>query len=212
MACQRSLGISAVAYATVVWGLLPVVLKQLEMPTLAFATYRLWFGVLVYAGALLLVRRRLRWDVVRVCWPGGVLFAADLVLTFNAFRMTSAANSTIIGAIAPGFIALGAARWFGESFGRREAALMAASIAGVALVAVGSFGSPSWVPIGDLFAALSVLSWTAYWLFSKRVRTQLRVGTLEYMTTVIVFASVAVTALTLAAGVSLAPPEGADWV
>ncbi|MEX0834037.1 MAG: DMT family transporter [Actinomycetota bacterium] len=212
MSSRRALGIAAVGYATVVWGLLPIVLKQVEMPTLAFATYRLWFGILIYAVALLAMRRRLRWEVIRVCWPGGLLFAADLVLTFNAFRITTAANATIIGAISPVFIAIGAARWFGERIGRKEAMLMAASIAGVGLVALGSFGSPAWRPLGDAFAAASTLSWTGYWLFSKRVRTKLRVGTLEYMTTVMVVAGGAVTVVTVASGVSLAPPQGEEWI
>ena len=207
---RRSLGILAVSATTIAWGLVPLILKETRMPTMAFASYRLWFGVLVYALALLATGRRLRWPTIRSCALGGVFFAADISLSFSAFKLTTVANATIIGALAPIFIALGAARWFGERFERRDAGFVLASFLGVALVAAGSSGSASWSPLGDLFAALGVLTWTSYWLFSKRAR--LTTPTLEYMATVMLVAAVCVTSVTAAAGVSLSPPRGMDWV
>lgn len=206
---RRSLGILAVFATTIAWGLVPLVLKQTRMPTMAFASYRLWFGVLVYGLALLATGRRLSWPTIRSCALGGVFFAADVSLSFNAFKLTSVANATIIGALAPIFIALGAARWFGERFQPRDAGFVAASFLGVAMVAAGSSGSASWSPLGDLLAALGVLTWTSYWLFSKRAR--LTTPTLEYMATVMLVAAIVVTAWTAVAGVSLEPPRGMDW-
>jgi hypothetical protein len=46
---RRSIGILAVSATTIAWGLVPLILKETRMPTMAFASYRLWFGVLVYA-------------------------------------------------------------------------------------------------------------------------------------------------------------------
>src|SRR5919206_2852599 len=135
---RRSRGILAVSVTTVAWGLVPLVIKETSMPPLGFATYRLWFGVLVYGCALLATGRRPGWATLRACAPGGVLFAADISLTFTAFRLTTVADATIIGALAPVFIALGAARWFGERFSRRDVPYMLASFVGVAVVAVGS--------------------------------------------------------------------------
>jgi drug/metabolite transporter (DMT)-like permease len=207
---QRSIGILAVSATTIAWGLVPLVLKETRMPTMAFASYRLWFGVLVYGMALLATGRRLSWATIRSCAFGGVFFAADVSLSFNAFKLTTVANATIIGALAPIFIALGAARWFGERFHRRDAGFMVASFLGVALVAAGSSGSASWSPLGDLFAALGVLTWTSYWLFSKRARST--TPTLEYMATVMLVAAIVVTAVTAATGVPLEPPRGVDWL
>ena len=62
------------------------------------------------------------------------------MLSFAAFRLTSVANATIIGALAPVFITLGAARWFGERVERRDLLFVGLSFAGVAAVAVGSSG------------------------------------------------------------------------
>ena len=188
-----------------------MVFKETDMPVLAFATYRLWMGVLVYAVVFAVTGRRLTLTVMRACALGGVFFALDIAFTFSAFRLTSIANATIIGALAPVFIALGAARWFGERVQRRDLVLVGVTFVGVALVALGSSGSPTWSPLGDAFAAASVLSWTCYWLFSKRARTRADVGALEYMACVMTVAAAILTLLALAFGQSLAWPSRADW-
>src|SRR5687768_11948659 len=115
---RRSIGIALLSFTTVVWGLVPLVLKQVEMPTLSFASYRLWIGVALYVAIFLVTGRRLTWTTLRITVLGGVFFAADITLTFTAFRLTSVANATIIGALAPVFISLGAVRWFGERLDR----------------------------------------------------------------------------------------------
>jgi drug/metabolite transporter (DMT)-like permease len=207
---RRSLGIAAVALTTVIWGLVPLVLRRIAMPTLAFASYRLWMGVLVYAAVFAVTGRRPSWRVLKICALGGVFFGADVFLSFTSFRLTSIANATIIAALAPVFITLGAARWFGERVQRRDVLFVASSFAGVVAVAVGSAGSPSWSPLGDLAALASVFSWTAYWLFSKRARAS--VGALEYMAHVMFVAAIMITALGFATGTDMAPPRGMDWV
>lgn len=206
---RRTIGIGLLSFTTVVWGLVPLVLKQIEMPTLAFASYRLWIGVALYVVIFLVTGRRLTWRTLRLSALGGSFFAFDIVLTFTAFRLTSVANATIIGALAPVFITLGAVRWFGEALDRRDAIVIGSSFLGVALVAIGSQGSPNWSPVGDAAAGLSVLTWTAYWLFSKRARE--RVHAMEYMASVMLVSAVAVTAMSLVTRTSLRPPDASDW-
>ena len=207
---RRTLGIAAVSLTTLIWGLVPLILKRIEMPTIAFASYRLWMGVLVYAVIFAATGRRPSWRTLKTCALGGVFFGADIFLSFTAFRLTSVANATIIGALAPVFIMLGAARWFGERVDRRDLAWVALSFGGVAAVAIGSAGSPAWSPLGDLAAAAGVFSWTAYWLFSKHARAS--VGALEYMATVMFVAALLLTAAGFASRTSMAPPQGMDWV
>ena len=213
MPVHRTRGIAALSLVTVIWGFVPLVFKETDMPVLAFATYRLWMGVAIYAVVFVATGRRLPWRTLKVCALGGVFFACDVALSFAAFRLTSVANATIIGALAPVFITLGAARWFGERLQRRDLAMVAASFGGVALVALGSRGSPSWSPLGDAFALASVVSWTCYWLFSKRTRTSARepVGALEYMASVMTVAAIVMTGLALVFGQSLALPTRTDW-
>jgi drug/metabolite transporter (DMT)-like permease len=210
---HRSRGVAALSLVTVIWGMVPLVFKETDMPILSFATYRLWMGVLIYVVVFAFTGRRVSWATIKVCALGGVFFACDVALSFAAFRLTSVANATIIGALAPVFITLGAARWFGERVQRRDLIMVGASFFGVALVALGSRDSPSWSPLGDAFALASVVSWTCYWLFSKRTRTSSStpVGALEYMASVMTVAAVVMTGLALAFGQSLALPTKADW-
>jgi len=208
---RRTAGILAVSLTTVVWGLTPLVLKQTEMPVLSFAAYRLWAGVLIFAAVFAVTGRRLAWATLRTCALGGVIFTADVACSFLAFRLTSVADATIIGALAPVCIMLGAGRWFGERVGARDLVFVGISLVGVGLVAIGSAGTPSFDIRGDLFAATSVLTWTAYWLFSKRARGT--VGALEYMTSVMVVAAFLMTVLAVVTGDGLSPPPRAmDWL
>jgi drug/metabolite transporter (DMT)-like permease len=206
---RRTAGILAVSLTTVLWGLVPLVLKQTTMPALSFAAYRLWCGVLVFVVMFAVTGRRLSRATLRACALGGAFFAVDVACSFLAFQLTSVVDATIIGALAPVCIMFGAARWFGERVDRRNLVFVAASIAGVAIVAIGSSGSSSFSVWGDVFAAVSVVSWTAYWLFSKRARAT--VGALEYMASVMVVAAVLMTAMALVSGEGLTPPHGVDW-
>jgi drug/metabolite transporter (DMT)-like permease len=209
LADHRTAGVMAVSVTTVAWGLVPLALKQIHMPTLAFAAYRLMMGALVYAVVFAVTGRRLSWRVLRTCALGGVVFGADVALSFGAYRLTSVVNATIIGALAPVFITLGAARWFGERVERRDLLFIGLSFVGVAAVAVGSSGSPSWSPLGDGLAVIGIFSWTTYWLFSKRARRT--VSALEYMACVMLVAAIELTALGFATGTPMAPPRGTDW-
>lgn len=211
---NRSLGIAAVSLATLIWGFVPLILRSTDMPSMSFAMYRLWTGVAIYAVWFGVTRRRPSWATIRACALGGVFFAADISLTFAAFKLTTVANATIIGALSPVIIALAAARMFGERIDRRDLMLVGASFAGVVVVGIGSAGAPSWSPLGDALALLSTVSWAAYWLFSKRARNS--ATAVEYMASVMLVAAVVVTIVTIPSGLvggfSLAPPSGMDLV
>jgi drug/metabolite transporter (DMT)-like permease len=207
---QRNLAIAAVATATLIWGSVGVLVKTTAISGLTFAMYRLWLGVLLHLGVMAVMRRRLSWATFRVCAPGGALFALDIGLAFTAVKLTTVANAAIIGALAPVLIAFASARWLGERIGRREQVLAAASLGGVMLVTVGSSGSPAWSPVGDALAALSMLAWVAYWLFSRRARVQ--ASALEYMTSVMIAGAIVITPVALLrGGIPPAWPDAHDW-
>jgi drug/metabolite transporter (DMT)-like permease len=203
---RRGLGILAVGTTTLIWGIVPAFVKSTDTPPLTFAMWRLWAGAVVYQAILLAMRRRLPWATVRACALGGVLFACDLALGFTAWKHTGIANVAIISSLSPLLISFAAARWFGERFQRRNLTAAVVALGGVALVAVGSAGSPAWGALGDLLAAAGVLSWSSYWLFSKRARAT--VGPVEYMASVMLVAAATMTPLALLSGQAPAPPTG----
>ena len=103
---QRTLALVAVSATTIVLGAVGVFVKLTSLTGLTFAMYRLWLGVLVHLVALGVTRRRLSWTTFLVCAPGGVLFAADISLTFTSVKLTAVANAAIIAAISPIMIML----------------------------------------------------------------------------------------------------------
>jgi drug/metabolite transporter (DMT)-like permease len=207
---HRRTAIVAVSVTTVLWGSVGVFVKTTSITGLTFAMYRLWLGVGVHLLALAVLRRRLSWATFKACAPGGALFAMDISLGFTAVKLTTVANAAIIGALSPILILLAAGRMFGERPGPREHALVALSFVGVAIVAFGASGSPAWSPIGDLLALFGTLSWTAYWLFSKRARAS--ASALEYMTSVMLAGAIAVTPVALlVGGFPPVAPEARDW-
>ena len=207
---RRTAGILAVSATTVVWGVAPLILKQMHMPVLTFAAYRLWAGVAIFAVVFVVTGHRLTLATLRTCALGGVFFTADVACSFLAFRLTSVADATIIGALAPVFIMIGAGRWFGERVGRGDLVFVGLSLVGVVLVTIGSAGSPSFGVWGEIFAVIGVLTWTGYWLFSKKARAT--VGAFEYMGHVILIAAILMTVVALVSGEGLSPPiHAVDW-
>ena len=207
---RRGAGMGAVMVTAFAWACPPLIISETSMAPLAFAAYRLWTGVAIYAVMFAVTGRRLRWPTIKACAPGGLIFAADVGLAFTAFHFTSVADATIIGSLSTVTIVIGAAIWFGETLRRFSVILMAVSLIGVVFVALGSSGTPSFSLRGDLAALCSVFTWTAYWLYSKRARAT--VGALEFMATVMLVAAAAMTVVVPVTGGSLAWPDGQAWL
>jgi drug/metabolite transporter (DMT)-like permease len=180
-----------VAATVVTWGIVSPLLKAASVGGEALAFYRLWIGAL----ALLAIMRVLRRPIRSAFWPwglcAGALFGVNLICFVSSVKITTVANATLIGALQPAIVLVVAGPLFGERVTRRDIACVAVAIAGVGLVIAASAGTPEWHPVGDLLAVVAVLSFTAYFLLTKRVRTT--GGTLEYMTIVHLVAAIVVT-------------------
>ncbi len=207
---SRRMGIAAVSVATFAWGSANVLVKWSSLPALRFAMIRLWAGVAIYAVALVVTRRRLRWATFRACALGGVIFAADISLGFTAVKHTSVANASLIGSLSTLVIAVVSARMLRERVRPGDWALIGGSLAGVAIVAVGSSGSPVWSPFGDLLAFVSVGTWSVYWFFSRRARRT--ANAIEYMASVMLAAAIVITPVALLVDGTPSVPAARDWV
>ena len=179
------------------------------MPVLTFAAYRLWAGVLIFAVMFAVTGRRLTLATLRTCALGGVLFTADVACSFLAFKLTSVADATIIGALAPVFIMIGAGRWFGEHVGRRDLVFVGFSLAGVALVTIGSVGIAGVQRLGRPLRVHQCLHVDRYWLVSKRARAS--VGALEYIASVMLVAAILMTMLALVSREGLVAADPTRW-
>lgn len=209
---QQTLAHVAVAIAVLTWGCSNVIIKMTDVTGMIASFYRLVLALpllwLVAFGSRSM-RTRLDASWAWHCVIGGILFTAHQLLFFNGLKLTSVANVSILGALQPVLVLLVAGPWFGETVGRREIYLSGLAIAGTVVTVTGSYGAPSWSGFGDALAVANLFAFTAYFLWSKRVRAS--VGAAEYIAGMTMVAAVLMTLVCLATEQDFASPSSTDW-
>ena len=204
-------GAVAVLVAVSIWGAMAVVIRWVdEIDGLVLGFHRLWIGATGTLALFYALGRRLSWRSLRLSVPGGLAFGADIVLFFSALKHTTVANATVVGALQPILVFLIADRMFGEAVTRRLVVWSLIAIGGVAVVVYGSSGVPAWSVGGDLLAIAALVSWTAYFVASKRVRTEL--PPFDYLAALLLIAAVAVAPVALLSGQRLDPGGTEAWM
>jgi drug/metabolite transporter (DMT)-like permease len=201
-------GIGAAATSVTVWGLGPVVLRNVELPGLVTAFHRLWLGTAVAMALLVARRERITARTLRLSARGGIAFGLDILLFFEAVKRTTVTNAAVIAALQPALVLLVAGRMFGERVRGRDIALTGFAIAGVGLVVQGAAGGGGDLT-GDLLATASVLAWAWYFVASKRAREQL--GALEYQAGLSIVATAVVLPVVLFAERGVPFASASDW-
>jgi drug/metabolite transporter (DMT)-like permease len=206
----RGAGLVAALVAVSAWGLSGVIAKHIDMGGLAIGSYRfLTYGLVV--GALMTVRGTpVTWRVMRGSMWGGISLGLDVALFFSAIKLTTIANTTVIGALQPVIVALIARRFFGEVIHRREVILGGVALLGVVVVVFGAAESAEASLEGDLLAVGALFAWAGYFVFSKRTKGV--ITTIEYTVGAALWVGVINAPLALAFGQSLAWPSATNWL
>lgn len=204
-------GVAAALTGVVLWGSLVILVKTGEETNgLVIGFHRIWVGALGVSLVALSLGRFPDRRAFRTSVPGGLLFAADIVLFFSAIKLTTVANATIVGALQPVILLYVGARQFGERTTRGLIVLTVIAVGGAALVAVGSAeATGGWNPFGDVLALAALATWAGYFAASKQARQSL--GTLEYLAALLIIAMIAVAPVALVFGGGLGV-EGETWV
>ena len=206
-------GAGAVLFAVTVWGGVAVVAKLVDdIDGLVLGFHRLWIASVVTLAIFLATGGRLSWRLLRLSLWGGIAFGLDIVLFFSALKHTTVANATVIGALQPALVLLVAGRLFGERITAAIVTWSMIAIGGVVVVMYGSSGTPVWSLTGDLLALGALLAWTGYFVASKQVRRDL--NAFEYLTGMVIVATVAVAPVALLSGQRLEPGglDGWAWI
>lgn len=190
-------------------GLGSVVAKaaEIEGPVLSF--HRAWGACALYVAIFLLTGGRITRENLRIAAPGGLVFGVQLLLFFSAIRLTTVANATMIIALQPVVVLLFFSRRFGETVTRLAWVLSSIAILGVGLVVFGSVDSPSWSFAGDALAVGALISWTLYFVVSKRTRDHL--GAVEYQGISLIFSTLIILPLAFIFSGTLHPGDGKWW-
>jgi probable blue pigment (indigoidine) exporter len=208
---RPGLGMAAAISAVVVWGASSVLIKQVhDLTGLGIACYRIWLGAAVVTVVFVATGGRVTRRLLRVSFWGGLTFTADLVLFFVAVQETSIANATVIGALQPLLVLFVAAPLFGERARLAELAWGAVAVAGTALVVLGGDGGGANSTYGNVLAVGALISWTAYFVFTKTARQELTA--FEYLTGMAIVSAIVVVPLPLLFDGTLASTDASGWL
>jgi drug/metabolite transporter (DMT)-like permease len=203
------LGLGAVLASVSAWGLTSVIIKSIDMDAIAIAFWRF----LIYAAILTVWMYtrggHLTWSVFRITLPAGLLLGGDVVLFFTAVKVTNVVNATTIGALQPLVIAGFASHLFGEHIRRREVLAAIVAIIGVIVIITQSSGTPEWSGAGDLAAVGALFCWSGYFVYTKRVSTQ--VSALPFTTGTAWWTTAVALPLGFVFGQDMSPPPGSEW-
>ncbi len=202
------------AAVVVIWGLGPPLTKLITAPPLVSVSVRFWVSIPVLWVLAYATGRRLSLRLLRSTAIAGVLFGVNLAFVFTALQHASVAVLSVIQALQPGIVLLVAGRWLGERATRWHVIWTMVGVAGVAVVILGGGREVRGDSLGILYAFASMLSFTAYYLINRRVRSTTPIDPIQWMAGVTLFAGVAITPLALATS---SPDDyrqlaGADWL
>lgn len=160
----------AVFIAVFAWGIAPLLFLA---PSISINSI-LFYRVLLWPPLLYLIARRggrkINKKLFRSVWLPGVLFGVSTIFSFTAIIETSVANATIIGNISTAMVLLAAPRFLNEKISRWQVLLALTSFAGVVAIVVGAGNTGGSSRFGDFLALINALTWTFYFISSKRRR------------------------------------------
>ncbi len=203
-------GLVGAAIAVSAWAAGSVVVKAIDLEGLVVGVYR--FGVFVLGAVVVMQLRgqRFRVGIVRDSTLGGLALGADIALFFSAVKLTNVVNATLIGSLQPIIVGVVAARFFGESIRRRDAAWSLVALLGVFGVILASNGTPEWSAAGDLLAVGALLSWSGYFIASKQSKG--RMTPMEFTVGTAIWVVLINAPLAVVFGQDLSWPNAEDWV
>ena len=209
---SQFLGVTAVSFTVLLWGLSGVAIKATSVTGIVTAFYRTWFAIPLLWMTMMSpgLRSGLDRNWLRASVVGGSLFCVHQVLYFTSLKLTTVANVTIIGALQPVLVLLLAGRMFGESVTAASLLWSIVAVAGTGLVVLGSSAAPTSSLLGDTIATFNLFAFTAYFLASKRIRAT--VGAWEYVVGMTTVSGIGMLLVALTTGQDLGSPSGADWL
>ena len=204
----------AMAAVVVIWGLGPPITKLISAPPLVSVSVRFWISAPVVWAIAYASGRRVTWDVLRRTALAGVFFGVNLVFVFSALQHASVAVIAVVQALQPAVVLLVAGPWLGERATRWHVLWTVVGLAGVALVILGGNRAVSGDSTGLMFAVAAMLTFTAYYLINRRVRSTTTVDALQWMAGVTLFAGLTITpvALVVSSPDDYRQLAGADWI
>lgn len=165
---DTSLGMLGAGVAVCAWSAGTILAKGIEMGGLAIGAYRFWMFSALIIGFMFIRGTPFTWRTFKLSMWGGIALGTDIALFFSAVKETSIVNATIIGSLQPILVGAVAAKFFGETIRGRDALWSLVALGGVFVIITTSADDSVTSWRGDLLAVGALLSWSGYFIASKR--------------------------------------------
>ena len=205
---------AVMAAVVVIWGLGPPVTKLITAPPLVSVSVRFWLSVPIIWVLTYATGGRVTMDTLRRTALAGALFGINLAFVFSALQHSSVAVLSVIQTLQPGVVLLVAGSWLGERATRWHVGWTAVGVLGVVVAILGGKPEVRGDALGVVFGVTSMLTFTAYYLINRRVRSTTAIAPMEWMCGVTLFAGLAITPVALATSSAddYRQLAGADWL
>ncbi|MCY4068256.1 MAG: DMT family transporter [Acidimicrobiaceae bacterium] len=203
-------GLLAVGTAVACWAGGNVLARPADLEAAQLAFWRLVLSTLIYSAVMASRKRRVSWPQLRACLPSAVMLGLWYVAFYEAIKSTTVTNVAMIVSLVPVVLIWPAMRRFGEPVSLKLLALVAAALAGTALVLFGSASVPTWSRRGDALAVVAMLFFAGQMAFAKEARR--RIGAFEFQAVAWGVALVVTTPPALLTGGGLSFPDAEAWL
>lgn len=166
--------------AALFWAAGNVIVRAIPLGGIQVAFWRILLGAVIYTGLFLAMGGKISMRSLRLSAPAGAVIALEIAIFFVAIKATTVANAVVIGNLQPLILFYVAARRFGEVITRWLIGVALVAFAGVGIVVLGSSGTATWSPAGDLLALIAMFFFAAYFVLAKSARQHL--DTFEFQT------------------------------
>jgi drug/metabolite transporter (DMT)-like permease len=185
---QRLAGLARVAFAGLIWGSIPLLLRSAEGASVVKVFFRVFFAWLVI-GSWMLATGRLRELAAldRAKWlqviSQGLILTLNWFLFLTALDMTTVATAELLGYTGPVFVAALAPFVTGERFDRRVVAPLLLAVTGIVVILApqGLSVSSGEEQLGAVLAFLSALTYATLLLRSKKILRGISSGSLMFI-------------------------------
>ncbi|HSW52810.1 MAG TPA: DMT family transporter [Sulfuricaulis sp.] len=194
-------------------GLAPIFVRLSELGPVATAFHRLFLALPVLGLWLWLERRRRPVPVDRPArkWLliTGLVFAADLTAWHWSITLTTVANATLLGNLAPVFVTLAGWALFAQRFSAGFLVAMAIAFAGTVVLVGDSLGFGRARLAGDLLGVLTAVFYAAYILCVARLRAVVSTATVMFWSALV--CAIALLPVAVLSGENLLPATLYGW-
>jgi drug/metabolite transporter (DMT)-like permease len=200
-ALARRSPVTAVVLGVALFSTGPVMVAGATVSGPVFTFWRLWIGVVIVGATTICYCRTHGWPSVEGWrWAAlcGIAFGFHQLTFMTALRLTSVVDVTLMNTIAPILVGALAIPMFGERPGARFRLWSVLAILGTAVVVLAGSSGPNGDPLGMTLAALNVVGYSFYFVWSKVARD--KIDTVPFLFGTIFVAALTATAFGILAG------------